>query len=43
VIAAGILGLPKLAAALNLVLAIPSVLLVGSHHRGLRRSDTASR
>jgi uncharacterized membrane protein len=30
---------PKLGAALYLVLAIPSVLLMGSHRHGLRRSD----
>lgn len=40
-IVVGIVGLPKLAVALYLVLAIPSVLLMGSHRRGLRRSDAA--
>lgn len=42
-IVVGVVGLPKLAAALYLVLAIPSVLLMGSHRRGLRRSDAAPR
>jgi hypothetical protein len=42
-VAVGIVGLPKLAAALYLLLAIPSVVLMGSHRRGLRRSDAAPR
>lgn len=39
----GVVGLPKLAAALYLVLAIPSVLLMGSHRRGLRGSGAPRR
>jgi uncharacterized membrane protein len=42
-IGVGVAGMPKLAAAFYLVLAIPSVLLMGSHRRGLRRSVAAPR
>jgi uncharacterized membrane protein len=42
-IAVGVIGLPKLAAALYLVLAIPSVLLMGSHRDWFRRSGGAPR